>query len=52
MRYGLMIANLGFEKAGANEGVKTGVNCYLGKLTNKNVADAHGYDCADLISLI
>ncbi len=52
MRYGLMIANLGFEKACENEGVKTGVNCYLGKLTNKNVADAHGYDCADLNALI
>lgn len=52
MRYGLMIANLGFEKACENEGVKTGVNCYLGKLTNKNVADAHGYDYADLNSLI
>ena len=52
MRYGLMIANLGFEKACANDGVKTGVNCYLGKLTNQNVADAHGYDCADLNSLI
>jgi len=52
MRYGLMIANLGLEKACANEAVKSGVNCYLGKLTNKNVADAHGYDYADLYSIL
>ena len=52
MRYGLMIANLGLEKACENAGVKSGVNCYLGKLTNQNVATAHGYDCADLDSLI
>ena len=52
MRYGLMIANLGLEKACENEGVKSGVNCYLGKLTNKNVADAHGYDCVDLNSVL
>lgn len=52
MRYGLMIANLGLEKACANEAVKSGVNCYLGKLTNKNVADAHGYDYADLYSVL
>ena len=52
MRYGLMIANLGLEKACANEAVKSGVNCYLGKLTNKNVADAHGYDYVDLNSVL
>lgn len=52
MRYGLMIANLGLEKACGNDGVKSGVNCYLGSLTNKNVADAHGYDFVDLNSVI
>lgn len=26
--------------------------CYLGKLTNKNVADAHGYEFVDLEQLI
>lgn len=51
-KYGLMIANQGLEKACANRAVATGVNCYLGKLTNKNVADAHGYRYTDLMELI
>ena len=48
LRYGLAIANEGLEKACANPAIASGVNCYLGKLTNKNVADAHGYDFTDL----
>lgn len=42
-RYGLMIADLGLEKAAEKSGaILKGINCYLGKLTNKPVADAHG----------
>ena len=52
LKYGLMIANQGLEKACDNNAIKTGVNCYLGKLTNKNVADAHGYEYIELKSLI
>ncbi len=52
LKYGLMIANQGLEKACENNAIKTGVNCYLGKLTNKNVADAHGYEYVELKSLI
>ncbi len=52
LKYGLMIANQGLEKACDNNAIKTGVNCYLGKLTNKNVADAHGYEYIELKNLI
>ena len=52
LKYGLMIANQGLEKACENNAIKTGVNCYLGKLTNKNVAEAHGYEYTELESLI
>ena len=44
LKYGLMIADQGLEKACENRAIETGVNCYLGKLTNKNVAEAHGYE--------
>ena len=52
LRYGLEIAEKGLEKACENPAIAAGVNCYLGKLTNKNVAVAHGYDFAELGSLI
>ena len=53
LKYGLEIAGKGLEKAAAeNPAIALGVNCYLGKLTNKNVADAHGYEYAELGSLI
>ena len=43
LRYGLRIANEGLEKAcEESRAIRAGVNCYLGKVTNKNVADAHG----------
>ena len=32
--------------------IASGVNCYLGKLTNRNVALAHGYEYAELAELI
>jgi alanine dehydrogenase len=49
LKYGLEIAGKGLEKAAAdNIAIALGVNCYLGKLTNKNVADAHGYEYKNL----
>ena len=42
-RYGLQIADHGLENAvAANPAIRHGLNCYLGKLTNKPVAAAHG----------
>ena len=53
LRYGLQIAKEGLEEAAKkNNAIKTGVNCYLGKLTNKNVADAHGYEYTELMDEI
>jgi alanine dehydrogenase len=53
LRYGLQIAEAGLEEAAKKSAViSSGVNCYLGKLTNKNVALAHGYEYADLAELI
>ena len=53
LRYGLQIAKGGLEEAcKASKVISSGVNCYLGKLTNKNVAAAHGYEFTDLASLI
>ena len=53
VRYGLEIAAAGLENAcRKSEVISSGVNTYLGKLTNKNVASAHGYDYTDLASLI
>ena len=52
LRYGLEIAGKGLEKACENPAIATGVNTYDGKLTNKNVADALGYEYADLNSLL
>jgi alanine dehydrogenase len=40
-KYGLMIANMGLEKAvEASEPIRKGLNCYMGKLTNQKVAEA------------
>ena len=48
LKYGLMIANEGLEKACADPAIASGVNCYMGKITNRNVAMAHGYDYTEL----
>ncbi|MDD3118711.1 MAG: alanine dehydrogenase [Victivallales bacterium] len=40
-KYGLMIADEGIEAALKRPSVRSGLNCYLGKLTNKAVAEAH-----------
>ena len=53
LRYGLEIAANGLEEACKKSGaICSGVNCYLGKITNKNVADAHGRESFDIHSLI
>ena len=53
VRYGLEIAAAGLEEACRKSGViSSGVNTYLGKLTNRNVASAHGYEYTDLGSLL
>lgn len=42
-RYGLMIADQGLEKAAeTSDAVRSGINCYRGRLTNRPVAEAHG----------
>ncbi len=52
-RYGKMIADMGLEAAAkANTGVKNGVNIYLGKCVNANVASSLGYEYTDLYTLI
>ena len=48
----LEIAAKGLEKACENPAIASGVNCYLGKLTNKNVSEALGYEYTELSSLI
>ena len=53
LRYGLQIAEAGLEEACRKSDVMcSAVNCYDGKVTNKNVADAHGYAYTELKDLI
>ena len=53
LRYGLMIAENGLEEACRKSGViSSGVNCYLGKLTNENVALAHGREWTELSKVL
>ncbi len=52
LKYGLEIAAKGLEVACNNPAIAAGVNCYLGKVTNRNVADAHGYEYVELNSLL
>ena len=52
LKYGLEIAGKGLEAACENQAIATGVNCYDGKITNKNVADALGYEYTELNGLI
>ncbi len=45
LKYGLMIANQGLEKAAEHDlGLKNGINIYDGKCTCKNVADCFGLE--------
>ena len=53
LRYGLQIAEAGLEEAcKKSEVITSGVNCYAGKCTNKNVASALGYEYTELASLM
>ena len=53
LSYGLKIAKDGLEAACKDSrAILLGVNCYDGKVTNKNVADALAYDYVDLMTLI
>lgn len=53
LRYGLEIAANGLEEAcKKSDVISSGVNCYLGKLTNENVAKAHGKEWSDIHSLM
>lgn len=53
LRYGLMIANLGLEKAAKeNNAIYTGVNYYDGKCTNANVAKALSTEFYELKDMI
>ena len=53
LKYGLQIAKDGLEEAcKKSDVIVSGVNCYLGRLTNRNVAAAHGYDYTELSELI
>ena len=49
LRYGLQIAEAGLEEAcKKSAAIRSGVNCYCGKLTNLNVAKAHGYAYSEM----
>ncbi len=53
LKYGLEIAKNGLEEAVKNSAVvASGVNTYLGKLTNKNVAAAHELEYTELSTLV
>ena len=53
LKYGLQIAEAGLEEAcKKSSAIRAGVNCYLGKLTNTNVAKAHGCECEDLQTIL
>ena len=53
LRYGLEIAANGLEEAcRKSDVICSGVNCYMGKITNGNVAKAHDREFVDIHSLI
>ena len=53
LRYGLQIAGSGLEEAAkANKAIALGVNCYDGKIVNKNVSKALDIEYTDLAELI
>ena len=53
LRYGLQIAGAGLEEAAkANKAIALGVNCYDGKIVNKNVSKALDIEYTDLAELI
>jgi alanine dehydrogenase len=53
LQYGLQIAKAGLEAAcRKSEVIASGVNTYLGSLTNQNVAAAHGMDFKELLQIL
>ncbi|MBQ7670353.1 MAG: alanine dehydrogenase [Clostridia bacterium] len=53
IKYGLEIASEGLEAAcRKSEVIRSGVNTYEGKLTNRNVAAAHGYEYTELLDVL
>jgi len=53
VKYGLEIAAAGLEEAcRGSEVIRSGVNTYAGRLTNRNVAAAHNYEYTDLMELL
>ncbi|HCR84743.1 alanine dehydrogenase [Muricomes intestini] len=53
LRYGLAIADVGVEEAIRRDGLLAlGMNCYEGKLTCKEVAEAHDMEYTDIFELI
>ena len=53
LRYGLQIAASGLEEAvKANKAIALGVNCYDGKIVNKNVSKALDIEYVDIAELI
>ena len=49
LKYGLEIAAKGLEQAAAeNPAIRAGINTYLGRLVNANVARAHGLPCEEI----
>ena len=53
LKYGLQIAGSGLEDAcRKSAAIASGVNCYCGHLTNRNVAAAHGCAYTDLSTLL
>ena len=53
VKYGLEIASAGLEEAcRKSDVIRSGVNTYEGRLTNRNVAAAHNYEYTDLTALL
>lgn len=49
LKYGLEIAAKGLEQAAAEDpAIRAGINTYLGRLVNANVARAHGLPCEEI----
>ncbi len=52
LKYGLEIAGRGLEKALQNPAIALGLNTWQGRVTNRNVALAHGYPYTDVRELL
>ncbi len=52
IRCGFRIEDEGLEKSCKNPVINAGVNCCVGGLTNKSLAEAHGYNYSNPETLI